>query len=152
MSEQTKKGPLIQKKEKTNTLTRPKPVLVTAKDDFKFTKEEPKSETAIQVAIKEKEKNVIVPEIKTHIVEPEKKNDVLLKRVSVVGKNNSVKSIKIPHALHTQIGILGKFTDENKTYAIISQLVDYYVENELTDRQQRQFKSMNEFFIHDTKE
>lgn len=152
MSEQTKKGPLIQKKQKTNTLTRPKPVLVTAKDDFKFTKEEPKSETAVQMPIKEKEKNVIAPEIKASIVEPEKKKDVPLKRVSVVGKNNSVKSIKIPHDLHTQIGILGKFTDENKTYAIISQLVDYYVENELTDRQQRQFKSMNEFFIHDTKE
>ncbi|MBE3102638.1 MAG: hypothetical protein IMZ40_00155 [Bacilli bacterium] len=152
MNDHTKKGPLIQKKQKTSTLSRPTPVIVTDNDAFKFTKEEPKAEIVIQVPIEEKEKNVVAPKIKAYITEPEKKKKVPLKRVSVVGKNNNVKSIKIPHDLHTQIGILGKFTDENKTYAIISQLVDYYVENELTDRQQRQFKSMNEFFQQDTKE
>ena len=65
---------------------------------------------------------------------------------SVVGKNNNVKSIKVPHDLHIQIGVLGKFMDENKTYAIISELVEYYTKNELTDRQQKQFDYMTEFF------
>ena len=36
--------------------------------------------------------------------------------------------------------------DENKTYAILQKLIDSYVKNELTDRQQRQFEFMVEAF------
>lgn len=32
--------------------------------------------------------------------------------------------------------------DENKTYVILQELIDSYVRNELTDRQQRQFEFM----------
>jgi len=151
MSEQTKKGPLIQKKQKPNTLSRPKPVLVTGKDDFKFSSKESIEETTVQVAIKEQEQPLVVPEKKVQTVETEKKKPVPLKRVAVVGKNNNVKSIKVPNDLHVKIGVLGKFMDENKTYAIISELVDYYVKNDLTDRQQKQFDYMTDF-LHDPEE
>lgn len=151
MSEQIKRGPLIQKKQKPNTLNRPKPVLVTGKDDFKFSSNESNEDKIVQVSNNEKEKSPVASEKKSLAVEVEKKKIIPQKRVSVVGKNNNVKSIKVPHDLHIQIGVLGKFMDENKTYAIISQLVDYYVANELTDRQQRQFEYMNEF-LHDGEE
>ncbi|OES45885.1 hypothetical protein [Domibacillus iocasae] len=67
------------------------------------------------------------------------------KRKAVVGKNNSIKTIKVPALLHTQINMLGKFMDENKTYAILNELVENYVENCLTERQQKQFHFMSEF-------
>lgn len=67
------------------------------------------------------------------------------KHKAVVGKNNSIKSIKVPALLHTQINMLGKFMDENKTYAILNELVENYVENCLTERQQKQFHFMSEF-------
>lgn len=67
------------------------------------------------------------------------------KRKAVVGKNNSIKTIKVPTLLHTQINMLGKFMDENKTYAILNELVENYVENRLTERQQKQFHFMSEF-------
>ena len=151
MSEQIKRGPLIQKKQKPNTLSRPKPVLVTGKDDFKFSSNESNEDKIVQVSNNEKEKSPVASEKKSPAVEVEKKKVIPQKRVSVVGKNNNVKSIKVPHDLHIQIGVLGKFMDENKTYAIISQLVNYYVETELTDRQQRQFEFMTDF-LHDTEE
>lgn len=151
MNEQTNKGPLIQKKAKPNSLSRPKPVLVAGKDDFKFSSKESIDETTVQVAIKEKEQPIVVPEKKVQTVEPEKKKSVPLKRASIVGKNNNVKSIKVPNDLHVKIGVLGKFMDENKTYAIISELVDYYVKNDLTDRQQKQFGYMTDF-LHDPEE
>jgi len=151
MNESTKKGPLIQKKQKTNSLSRPKPVLVTGKDDFKFSSKESIQETTVQEVIKEKEQPIKVPEKKVQTVEPEKKKPVPIKRVAVVGKNNNVKSIKVPNDLHVKLGVLGKFMDENKTYAIISELVDYYVKNDLTDRQQKQFGYMTDF-LHDPEE
>jgi len=145
MSEQIKRGPLIQKKPKTNSLARPKPVLVTGKDDFKFSNNETIEDKTVQVASTEREKPAVSTEKKAQTIEVEKKKVIPPKRVSVVGKNNNVKSIKVPSDLHVQIGVLGKFMDENKTYAIISQLIEYYVENELTDRQQRQFEFMTDF-------
>lgn len=145
MSEQIKRGPLIQKKQKTNSLARPKPVLVTGKDDFKFSNNESNEDKSVQTTFTEREKPSVTTERKAQPLEVEKKKDLPSKRVSVVGKNNNVKSIKVPNDLHIQIGVLGKFMDENKTYAIISQLIDYYVENELTDRQQRQFEFMTDF-------
>jgi len=151
MSEHIKKGPLIQKNQKSNSLTRPKPVLVAGSDDFKFAKEESKANTNISLPVKEQEKASVQSEKKAITVEPERKSSVPHKRISVVGKNNNVKSIKVPHDLHIQIGVLGKFMDENKTYAIISQLVEYYVKNDLTDRQQRQFEFMTDF-LHDTED
>lgn len=88
-------------------------------------------------------------EKKSLISVPESKTKTSRKTKSVVGKSNNVKSIKVPHDLHIQIGVLGKFMDENKTYAILSELVEYYKKNELTDRQQKQFEYMTGFFNED---
>lgn len=148
MSEISKKGPLIQRKQKTNTLERPKPVLVNNQNDFKFSNEEPKIKQPVSPNSFKQEITdpVSLPETKVSAKEIEKKQNTPLKKKSVVGKNNNVKSIKVPHELHVQIGVLGKFMDENKTYAILSELVKYYAENELTDRQQKQFGYMTDFF------
>ncbi|MCH4827540.1 hypothetical protein [Planococcus halocryophilus] len=140
MSEDSKKGPLIKKK--TKPMDRAKPVIVSSKNDFKFSSSDKSIESKSEVQ-KEPEVNQKVKSenITTANEEPTK----LTKRKGVVGKNNNVKSIKVPHDLHVQIGILGKFMDENKTYAIISELVDYYKKNELTERQKKQIEYMTEF-------
>lgn len=140
MSEDSKKGPLIKKK--TKPMDRAKPVMVSSKNDFKFSSSDKSIESKSEVQ-KEPEVNQKVKSenITTASEEPTK----LTKRKGVVGKNNNVKSIKVPHDLHVQIGILGKFMDENKTYAIISELVDYYKKNELTERQKKQIEYMTEF-------
>lgn len=154
MSEPSKKGPLIQKKSKPNTLERPKPVIVNNQNDFKFTNKELKEEKpAIKTAINQSKTSLATPEVKVSEtpIPKEVKKEPVRKVKSVVGKNNNVKSIKVPHDLHVKIGVLGKFMDENKTYAILSELVDYYARNELTDRQQKQFDYMTEFF-NDTPE
>lgn len=148
MSENVNKGPLIQRKQKSNTLERPKPVLVNKQNDFKFKNEEQKSILPVinEPVKKEETPSPIQSEKKVVVSDTERKKNIPLKRKSVVGKNNNVKSIKVPNELHTQIGILGKFMDENRTYAILSELVKYYAANELTDRQQKQFDYMTEFF------
>lgn len=59
-----------------------------------------------------------------------------------VSTTNTAKSIKVPAFIHSEINLLGSFMDENKTYVILQELIDSYVRNELTDRQQRQFEFM----------
>jgi len=71
--------------------------------------------------------------------------------VTNIGKNNSNKSIKVPTVIHTQINLLGSFIDETKTYAILQKLIDSYLQNELTDRQRRQFEFMVESFMNENK-
>lgn len=63
-----------------------------------------------------------------------------------VGKTNSTKNLKVPTVIHSEINLLGSFMDENKTYVILQKLIDSYVKNELTERQQRQFEFMVEAF------
>lgn len=63
-----------------------------------------------------------------------------------VGKANSIKSLKVPGIIHTELNLLGSFMDENKTYIILQNLIDSYVKNELTNRQQRQFTFMVDAF------
>ena len=63
-----------------------------------------------------------------------------------VGKTNSTKSLKVPTLIHSELNLLGSFMDEHKTYVILQSLIDSYVKNELTDRQQRQFRFMIEAF------
>ena len=57
-------------------------------------------------------------------------------------KKNNAKTIKVPSEIHTQIHLLSPFMDENKAYMILQRLIDSYVANELTNRQQRQFEFM----------
>ncbi|WP_342545580.1 hypothetical protein [Lysinibacillus sp. FSL K6-4013] len=66
-----------------------------------------------------------------------------------VGKTNSTKSLKVPTVIHSEINLLGSFMDEGKTYVILQKLIDSYVKNELTNRQQRQFEFMVEAFHED---
>lgn len=148
MSENSKKGPLIKKKTKANTLERPKPVVISSQNDFKFNNEHSNSKDSTSNESMNEEKVVPTPLVEKKSVVPvtEAKEKPTRKTKSMVGKSNNVKSIKVPHELHTQIGVLGKFMDENKTYAIISELVKYYTKNELTDRQQKQFEYMTELF------
>lgn len=146
MSETGNKGPLIKKKPKT--MERPKPVNINtgSNSGFKFNSEP--SNTVKDVENK-------ASSISTHsnqkdpVSTNKKDSTTQKKRVGVVGKDNSVKSIKVPHDIHVKIGVLGKFMDENKTYAIISELIDYYQKNELTDRQQKQFEFMTDFLNTD---
>lgn len=149
MSESPKKGPLI--KRKTKSMERPSPVVVTSNNDFKFSNPSVPTSPTEEIEATLKKTDVPIektePEIKTVENKPKKK---ATRRKGVVGKNNNVKSIKLPNDLHTKIGILGKFMDENKTYAIISKLVDYYEENELTDRQKKQIEYMTEFLNEDS--
>ncbi|AQQ55582.1 hypothetical protein [Planococcus lenghuensis] len=143
MSEQSNKGPLIQKK--SSTLTRPKPVVTSGQNDFKFSQQPEKPKDA-EVSVPKK-KNEPETQVKTPpSEETEKKKAPRRSKRAAVGKNNNVKSVKVPHEIHVQIGVLGKFMDENKTYAIISELIDNYVANQLTDRQQKQFEYMTDFF------
>lgn len=63
-----------------------------------------------------------------------------------VSTTSKTKSVKIPEIIHTELGLLGSFIDESKTYVILQTLIDSFVEHELTERQQRQFKFMLEAF------
>ncbi|MGE6415321.1 hypothetical protein ACQKDD_14250 [Planococcus kocurii] len=151
MSESSKKGPLIKKKTRSNGLERPRPVVINTQNDFKFnnTLSNPITPADEEPAVAEKTVPTAVVENKLEAPVPETVGKQNRKKKSVVGKSNNVKSIKVPYDLHIQIGVLGKFMDENKTYAIISELVEYYTKNELTDRQQKQFEYMTDFFNED---
>lgn len=120
------KGGLIRKKKKT-IMQPPAPVNKTQETDFAY--KEPAKAVEKQVVKRE-----VIKE------EPPKKSKLS------VGKKNSTKSIKVPTIVHTEINLLGSFMDENKTYVILQNLIDSYVKNELTDRQQRQFEFMVEAF------
>lgn len=149
MSESPKKGPLI--KRKTKSMERPSPVVVTSNNDFKFSNPSVPTSPTEEIEVAPKNTDVPIEKTETDIKPVENKpKKKATRRKGVVGKNNNVKSIKLPNDLHTKIGILGKFMDENKTYAIISKLVDYYEENELTDRQKKQIEYMTEFLNEDS--
>lgn len=119
------KGGLIRKKKKP-IMQPPAPVKKKQETDFAYS--EP-----IKVV-----KQPVAPVV-TKIVEKEVKKS---KSKLSVGKKNSTKSLKVPTVVHTEINLLGSFMDENKTYAILQKLIESYVKNELTDRQQRQFEFM----------
>lgn len=133
MTEKNVKGQLLNVKRKDSL--RAQPVKFNDKDPFKYQKE--------NAPVTEKTKPAAVPKPKPtgRVAQPLE----MKKRVSVVGKNDATKTIKVPALLHTKINILGKFMDESKAYAILDELVDYYVENTLTERQQKQFHFMSEF-------
>lgn len=89
----------------------------------------------------EKPKRKRTPKKEVKIIEP-----AVPRQKLGVGKANSTKSLKVPSVIHTELSLLGSFMDENKTYIILQSLIDSYVKNELTDRQQRQFTFMVDAF------
>lgn len=126
------KGGLIKKK-KTTTLM--PPAIPVKKNDMDFNYSAPTKQ----------DKLVTSPEVFTPIiVKTERKNIESTKSrpKTGVGKTNSTKSLKVPTVIHREINLLGSFMDENKTYVILQKLIDSYVKNELTNRQQRQFEFM----------
>lgn len=169
MSEKNIKGQLLKVPKKDNL--RAQPVKFNDKDPFKYNANKPAPTDQVnkeEVPVKKEESKAEKVEERSEtkasgvqtqkegIVTPQKKNHDRLpvsaeppreskKRKAVVGKNNSTKTLKVPSLLHTQINMLGKFMDETKTYAILNELVDNYVENRLTERQQKQFYFMSEF-------
>ncbi|MBE1554513.1 hypothetical protein [Sporosarcina limicola] len=54
--------------------------------------------------------------------------------------------------IHSELNLLGSFMDEHKTYVILQTLIDSYVKNELTDRQQRPFDFMVGAFSEDNQQ
>lgn len=140
------KGPLIKpKNKKQNGIPRPEPIQFNQKKDpFKYEELSVKEQE-----IKVQTSDIMVPnkqpkEIK--LVDKALKEEKSVKK-AVVGKNNAVKSIKVPAELHIKINVLGKFMDETKTYAILDELIKHYVADKLTERQQKQFEYMSEFLI-----
>lgn len=150
MSETGNKGPLIKKKPKT--MDKPKPVTINTgtSNAFKFNADKNDSlKENISVVVPQTTNAISAKDLPESEPKNKTKTTPRKKRVGVVGKDNNVKSIKVPHDIHVKIGVLGKFMDENKTYAIISELIDYYKNNELTDRQQKQFEYMTDFLNED---
>ena len=123
------KGGLIKKKKKPTIM---QPAVPVKKNDMAFGYSAPQKKEEPTAAVVEKEVTKIEP------AKPRKKLGV--------GKSNSTKSLKVPTVVHSELNLLGSFMDENKTYVILQKLVDSYVKNELTDRQQRQFEFMVEAF------
>ena len=124
------KGGLIKKKKKPTIM---QPAVPVKKSDMDFGYAAPvKNEPVAVTPAMEKEVTKIEP------AKPRKKLGV--------GKSNSTKSLKVPTVVHSELNLLGSFMNESKTYVILQKLVDSYVKNELTDRQQRQFEFMVEAF------
>ena len=117
------KGGLIKKKKKP-IMQPPAPVKKTQATDFSY------STSSV-----EKEEQQPIGQ---HPV----KEQAERKKAQTIGQQNSTKSLKVPSEIHTQINLLGSFMDESKTYLILQRLIDSYVKNELTNRQQRQFEFM----------
>lgn len=123
------KGGLIKKEKKTNPKIMEPSVPVKKNDmDFGYTEPVPKTKMNFKEALSTKV------------------SSTTRKKKSTIGKSNSTKSVKIPALIHSELNLLGSFMDEHKTYEILQTLIDSYVKNELTDRQQKQFKFMIEAF------
>lgn len=128
------KGGLIKKKKKPAIM---QPSVPVKKNDMDFGYTEPqKQENPVSI------KSTVKPET-TKIAPPTQRKKL------GVGKSNSTKSLKVPTLIHSELNLLGSFMDEHKTYVILQNLIDSYVKNELTDRQQRQFDFMVEAFFED---
>lgn len=133
------KGGLIKKQKKPTIM---QPAVPVKKNDMDFGYSAPAKEEEPVAPIETPAPVVVEKEVtKIEPTQPRKKLGV--------GKTNSTKSLKVPTIIHSEINLLGSFMDENKTYVILQKLIDSYVKNELTDRQQRQFEYMVEAFHED---
>ena len=125
------KGGLIKKKKKPAIM---QPSVPVKKNDMDFGYTEQEKPVSVKSTAKPETTKIAPPT-------PRKKLGV--------GKSNSTKSLKVPTLIHSELNLLGSFMDEHKTYVILQNLIDSYVKNELTDRQQRQFDFMVEAFFED---
>ncbi len=125
------KGGLIKKKKKP-TIMQPSIPVKKSDMDFGYTKPQQQEKSSAVKPTAKPEVTKIAP-------------STPLKKLGV-GKTNSTKSLKVPTLIHSELNLLGSFMDEHKTYVILQNLIDSYVKNELSDRQQRQFNFMVEAF------
>lgn len=130
------KGGLIRKKKKPTIM---QPAVPVKKNDMDFGYSTPAKQNEPVTPIETANPEVAEKEITK--IEPAQPR----KRLGV-GKTNSTKSLKVPTVIHSELNLLGSFMDEGKTYVILQNLIDSYVKNELTNRQQRQFEFMVEAF------
>lgn len=132
------KGGLIKKKKPAIM----KPAVPVKKNDMDFGYSVPAKQEESVAPIQTPTPEVVKKEVtKTEPATPRKKIGV--------GKTNSTKSLKVPTVIHSEINLLGSFMDESKTYVILQKIIDSYVKNELTDRQQRQYEYMIAAFHED---
>lgn len=138
------KGGLIKKKKK-HLMQPAVPVKKTQDMDFSYSESVKKEAPVVEPKlVKETEDNVAVPVRKVTKVAPS------VSRTNLgISSTNTTKSIKVPTFIHSEINLLGSFMDENKAYVILQELIDSYVRNELTNRQQRQFDFMLGAFNED---
>jgi hypothetical protein len=133
------KGGLIKKKKKPTIM---QPSIPVKKNDMDFGYSAPTKQDELVTTVEAPTPVVVEKEVtKIEPAQPRKKLGV--------GKSNSTKSLKVPTVIHSEINLLGSFMDEGKTYVILQKLIDSYVKNELTNRQQRQFEFMVEAFYED---
>lgn len=133
------KGGLIKKKKKPTIM---QPSIPVKKNDMDFGYSAPTKQDGPVLSVETSTPVVVEKEVtKIEPAQPRKKLGV--------GKTNSTKSLKVPTVIHSEINLLGSFMDEGKTYVILQKLIDSYVKNELTDRQQRQFEFMVEAFTEE---
>ena len=123
----SEKGKGLIKKSK-NTLPTPEKINKGGGGDFSF-------QTPPVPPRKEIEVEVISGPVK--VPEPEKRR---VRRL--IGKRNSIKSIKVPEHVHKELNLLGNFMDQSTIYVILEELIDSYVEHKLSPRQQKQFRFM----------
>lgn len=133
------KGGLIKKKKKPTIM---QPAVPVKKSDMDFGYSAPAKQEQPAAPVKKATTSIVEKEVTK--IEPATPRNKL-----GVGKTNSTKSLKVPTVIHSELNLLGSFMDENKTYMILQKIIDSYVKNELTDRQQRQFKFMVEAFHED---
>ena len=132
------KGGLIKKKKKPSLMQPAVPVKKTQATDFSYSK-----------ALAPVEEEVKQPIVQQPVTTQPVKEQAEQKTSPTIGKHNSKKSLKLPSDVHTQINLLGSFMDESKSYMILQRLIDSYVTNELSNRQQRQFKFMLEALLEE---
>ena len=75
----------------------------------------------------------------------QKKEHTVQKQISNITKRSTLtkengKSIKITKEILDEIQLLGSFINESVIYKIIGELLDSYIQNELSERQKRQFE------------
>lgn len=144
------KGPLIVKKQRSNSLERPKPVLRNMENDFKpYVAPETKPEVSTPAVTQPKPQNEVIN--KSANVTPAAKAAPFMQPKRNKPVNNSERMIKMSKELHSKITALGTFMDEKKGYNILEKLVEHYSEHQLSERQKEQFEFLTQILTNDKK-
>ena len=138
MENKPKKGGLIKKQEKKPLLRPSVPVKKVQDDSFAY--KAPSNKTK-----KSQKKTPLISKSESPVIKRSMNHRTNRRSTSLTTRNG--RSIKIPEHILAEINLLGSFIDESVIYKILEELLDSYVQHELTDRQQRQFQFMLESFL-----